>query len=160
MPHPQYRKGSVRPLEQLRYFVDRNGRQHFNFRQRVWLDPAVPMAYTRVPSIALTTLAVNLLAQALRQRAARLKRGSRPERDSLLAIGQSTRCALTLARQFSEECLLGAPDEGWVMPRATIRAWLSARLRAVTARRLRACDGGWPAAAVQRRPLEPAAYRR
>jgi hypothetical protein len=160
MPHPQYRKRPARPLEQLRYFVDRNGRQHFNFRQQVWLDPTVPMAYTRVPSIALTTLAVNLLAQALRQRASDLKRGSRLERDSLLAIGQSTRCALTLARQFSEECLLGAPDEGWVMPRATIRAWLSARLRSATSRRWRSCNGGWPGAPFQRRPIEPTGFRR
>jgi len=78
------------------------------------------MAYTKVPSTAMTNLAANLLTLALRER------GQRSERRLESAL--AARYALALARQFSSECLLRAPDEGWVIPRATIRAWLAARL--------------------------------
>ena len=46
--------------QKFRYFVDSNGRQHFNFVQRVWLQPQVEMAVTPVPTVALTSNAVNL----------------------------------------------------------------------------------------------------
>jgi hypothetical protein len=105
---------------QLRCIVDSNGRQHFNFAQRVWLRPAIPMAYTKVPSTAMTTLAANLLTLALEER------GEHSE--SSLEAALAARYALALARQFSRECLLNAPDEGWVIPRAAIRAWLATRL--------------------------------
>lgn len=115
------RRSGMTPSGQLCCRVDSAGRQHFNFRQQVWLHPAVPMAYTKVPGTALTTLAANLLALALQ----------RPSgRESRLAIAIAARCARGLARQFCEECLLAAPEGGWVMPRATIRAWLARRLQA------------------------------
>jgi len=100
--------------------VDASGRQYFNFPQQVWVHPAIPMAYTKVPSTAMTNLAANLLALALRER------GDRSE--ARLETALASRYILALARQFSTECLLEAPDEGWVIPRAAIRAWLAARL--------------------------------
>jgi|SRR5579862_9278126 len=106
--------------EELLCIVDDSGRQHFNFRQRVWLHPAIPMAYTKVASTAMTTLAANLLTLALRERSARA--------ETRLESALASRYALALAPQFSRECLLHAPDRGWVMPRAAIRAWLAARL--------------------------------
>jgi hypothetical protein len=106
--------------EPLRCVVDSAGRQHFNFDQRVWLHPAVPMAYTKVPSAAMTTLAANLLVLAIRERSGRCQAGV----ESALAA----RYAVALAHRFSTECLLNAPDEGWVIPRAAIRAWLATRL--------------------------------
>lgn len=106
--------------EQLLCIVDGSGRQYFNFPQQVWVHPAIPMAYTKVPSTAMTNLAANLLALALRER------GERSE--ARLETALASRYVLALARQFSTECLLQAPDEGWVIPRAAIRAWLAARL--------------------------------
>jgi hypothetical protein len=54
--------------DDYRYFIDRQGRQHFNFRQRVWLDASVQMACTRGYSLALETLALNLLTMVTRTR--------------------------------------------------------------------------------------------
>jgi predicted anti-sigma-YlaC factor YlaD len=110
-------KSSVRD-DEFRYFLDRQGRQHFNFRQRVWLDSSVQMAYTRVYSIALKTLAVNLLTLVT------------PKRDYQAAVGLTSRRAVSLAPSFIRECLAGAPDEAWALPRTTIEAWLESRLRA------------------------------
>ncbi len=112
----------------LCFFVDRDGRQHFNFTQHLWLDSRVPMGYTRRPSTALMTLAANLLARAL------LPGDSR--RDSTLAVAMASRCALLFASEFCQECLLDAPAEGWIMPRAAIRAWLVAHLRRAKPSRL------------------------
>jgi hypothetical protein len=109
-----------RPNDEFRYFIDRQGRQHFNFRQCVWLDASVQMAYTRANSIALKTLAVNLLTLVTRKR------------DYHAAVGLTSRRVVMLARSFSRECLLGAPDAGWALPRASIRAWLQSRLRVRT----------------------------
>lgn len=103
--------------EEFRYRLDRSGRQRFNFAQRVWLQPSVSMAFTSAYSPALATLAVNLLSQVLRG-------GERQ-----VAIGSPHRLALALARAFAEDCLLTAPYEGWVIPRATIRAWVQSRSR-------------------------------
>jgi hypothetical protein len=104
--------------DEFRYFIDRQGRQHFNFRQRVWLDASVQMACTRVYSLALKTLAVNLLTMATRKR------------DYQAAVGFTSRRVVLLAPSFSRECLLSAPDEAWALPLASIKAWLGSRLRA------------------------------
>jgi hypothetical protein len=103
---PARRRGP-RELE-FRFFIDQRGRQHFNFRQRIWLDRSVEMAFTHVYSIALKTLAANLLA---------------------LALEQPSRCAVRLAPAFSRECLMGAPDKAWVLPKATIESWLESKRR-------------------------------
>ena len=109
-------KSCLRDYE-FRYFIDRQGRQHFNFRQRVWLDASVQMAYTRVYSVALKTLAVNLLMMAM------------AKRDCHAATRLTARQAGLLAPSFVRECLLDAPDEAWALPRTTIEAWLESRLR-------------------------------
>jgi hypothetical protein len=93
---------------EFRFFVDRRGRQHFNFRQTLWLDAAVEMAFTRVYSTALKTLAANILAQALDKPARR---------------------AVQLAPTFTRECLMGAPDKAWALPRSTIEAWFASKQR-------------------------------
>jgi len=110
----------VAPPEDIRFHIDRDGRQHFNFEQQIWLDPSVPMACTRVHSTALDTLAINLLTLVLRQR------------DYHAAIGTSCRRAVVLAREFSDDCLLRAPKQAWVMPRSAIRAWIDSRRRGRT----------------------------
>lgn len=97
---------------EFRCHVDRSGRQHFNFAQRVWLRRSVRMACTRAHSTALATLAVNLLAMVLE------------EPDRRAAIRSARRRAMSLARRFAEDCLLTAPEDGWVMPRDTIEAWI------------------------------------
>lgn len=102
---------------EFRYHIDRAGRQHFNFAQRVWLRRSVRMACTRAHSTALATLAVNLLAMVL-------------EEQELGAVERdSRRRAIGLARQFAEDCLLTAPEDGWVMPRDAIEAWIRTRSR-------------------------------
>lgn len=98
--------------DEFRYFLDHQGRQHFNFRQRVWLDASVQMACTSAYSTALATLAVNLLTYATRAR------------DYRAAVGLTSRRALALAPAFSRECLLSAPDQAWVLSKSAIRAWL------------------------------------
>lgn len=107
--------GGKRQPSELRCRVDQRGRQHFNFRQHLWIDPAVPMACTRGHSTALLTLAVNLLLLGMAERRARLE--SEPAVTARLAIG--------LARRFVDECLLDCPEMGWVMPREAIGAWVS-----------------------------------
>lgn len=111
--------------DEFRYFVDRQGRQHFNFRQRVWLDASVQMAYTRVYSVALKTLAVNLLTLVTRKR------------DFQAAVGHTSRRVVLLAPSFIRDCLLGAPDGAWALPRTTIKAWLESQLRARKSLRLK-----------------------
>lgn len=105
------------------YYVDTQGRQHFNFVQRIWLRASVGMAVTPVMTIALETLAINLLTHLIR------------ERDYPVAVGVTSRRVLKLARRFCTECLLTAQADGWVMPRSTLRAWLASR--AGTQRRVR-----------------------
>ncbi|MGH8142176.1 MAG: hypothetical protein ACREU2_06640 [Steroidobacteraceae bacterium] len=121
--HPKRRGPPAAAPEDICFHVDRAGRQHFNFEQQVWLDPLVQMACTRVHSTALTTLAVNLLTLVLR------------ERNYPAAVGTSCRQAVVLARAFSDDCLLSAPGNAWVMPRSAIRAWIHSHRRARGARR-------------------------
>jgi hypothetical protein len=99
------------------FCVDSSGRQHFNFPQRVWLYPSVPMAVTPVMSIELETLAINLLTPLTR------------ERDYPAAVGVTSRRVRRLASLFCAECLLTAQSQAWVMRRSTIRAWLASRAR-------------------------------
>jgi hypothetical protein len=103
--------------EKFRYFVDSSGRQHFNFVQRVWLQPQVEMAVTPVPTFALETLAVNLLTEVMR------------ERDYVAVVGVTSRRAMQLASMFCEECLLTAHGNGWVIPRASVKSWIAAHSR-------------------------------
>ena len=99
------------------YYVDASGRQHFNFVQQIWLRAQVEMAVTPVMTVALETLAVNLLSYVAR------------ERDYSTAVGVTSRRVMKLARRFCEECLLTARADGWVVPRATLRDWLETRTR-------------------------------
>jgi hypothetical protein len=69
------------------------------------------MAFTRVYSVALKTLAANLLT---------------------LAIDKPGRHAILLAPAFSRECLMGAPDRAWALPKTTIQAWLESKRRRKT----------------------------
>src|ERR1035438_6743198 len=62
--HPRNKKRIPSHRRDFRYFVDSRGRQHFNFKQEIWLESSVQMAFTRVYSVALKTLAVNLLTLA------------------------------------------------------------------------------------------------
>lgn len=105
------------------YFMDRSGRQHFNFVQRIWLDPAISMEFTTVQTTALETLAVNLLTLVTR------------ERDCRTAVGITSQRALALTPQFCAECLLGAPVEAWELPRASIKAWIESHRPLSRARR-------------------------
>lgn len=99
------------------FYVDSQGRQHFNFPQRVWLYPSVPMAVTPGMSIELETLAINLLTPMTRQR------------DYPAAVGVTSKCVMRLASRFCAECLLTARSRAWVMHRSTIKAWLASRTR-------------------------------
>jgi hypothetical protein len=101
----------------FRYFVDSNGRQHFNFVQHVWLQPQVEMAVTPVLTVALETLAVNLLTEVTR------------ERDYVAVVGVTSRRVMQLASTFCDECLLTAHGDGWVIPRASVKSWMAAHLR-------------------------------
>jgi hypothetical protein len=103
--------------EEFRYCLDRHGTQHFNFEQRVWIERSVAMAFTPVRTMALETLAINLLALAAQPVGPRPRRRAKPTR------------LIPMARDFCEQCLLGAPQEGWVLPCPAIRAWMHARMR-------------------------------
>jgi hypothetical protein len=100
------------------YYLDRQGVQHFNFIQQIWLQPQVEMAVTAVMTVALETLAVNLLTQVTR------------ERDFAAPVGITSRRIMLLAPRFCEQCLLTAQRGGWRIPRATVKSWLAAQLRA------------------------------
>jgi hypothetical protein len=114
------RRTTARPADgpdEFRYYLDRHGAQHFNFQQQLWIERSVAMAFTSVPTTALETLAINLLALACRAASG-----------SGMQLGKPARLK-PLAREFCEQCLLGAPPEGWVLPRPVIQAWLLARRR-------------------------------
>jgi hypothetical protein len=98
-------------------YEDSEGRQHFNFVQRIWLYPCVQMAVTPVMSLELKTLAVNLLTPLTR------------ERDYPAAVGVTSKRVMKLANRFCEECLMTADATALLIPRATIRAWLRWRAR-------------------------------
>jgi hypothetical protein len=108
---------SARVDEKFRYFVDSSGRQHFNFVQRVWLQPQLEMAVTPVPTVALETLAVNLLTEVTR------------ERDYVAVVGVTSKRVMQLASKFCDECLLSAHGNGWVIPRASVKSWVASHLR-------------------------------
>lgn len=97
------------------FYVDRIGRQHFNFTQQVWLQPGVNMAVTGIITVALETLAVNLLTLVIR------------ERDHSAMLEGASQRVVQLARRFCSECLLTAGQSGWRIPRETVRSWLLAR---------------------------------
>ena len=62
------RSGGARSVRgDVCFYVGSQGRQHFNFPQRIWPYPSVPMAVTPVMSIKLETLAINLLTPLTRQ---------------------------------------------------------------------------------------------
>jgi len=103
--------------DEFRYYIDRRGVQHFNFEQLLWIERSVAMAFTPVRTTALETLAINVLALAC---------GGSPA--SPTRRGSSAQLK-PLARDFCEQCLLGAPQEGWVLPRLAIQAWVQARQR-------------------------------
>ncbi len=109
--------GGARGPDEFRYYIDRSGAQHFNFKQRLWIVRSVAMAFTPVRTTALETLAINLLALASPESTARRKHCRSPAH------------LRPLARDFCEQCLLGAPQEGWVLPRPAIQAWMQGRQR-------------------------------
>ena len=116
-PPPRRRARAQNARGDFWYYVDHEGRQRFNFRQRIWLSPSVKMGVTPVMTLALETLAINLLTRMTRQR------------DYPAAIGVTSRSMARLARQFCAECLLTAGAAGWVMPRSAIKAWLTSHRR-------------------------------
>jgi hypothetical protein len=101
----------------FRYYVDFRGCQHFNFDQRIWRNPSVQMAVTPVMTIALETLAINLLAHIT------------GERGDGAHVGVTSKALVKLARRFCVQCLLTACPAGWVIPRCTIEAWLVSQRR-------------------------------
>ena len=112
-------------VDKFRYFVDSTGRQHFNFVQQIWLLPQVEMAVTPVMTVALETLAVNLLTLVSRRR------------DQPAAVGVTSKTVLELAPRFCKECLMTALPDGWVIPRASVRSWLAAHARAAASASVR-----------------------
>ncbi len=115
-----HHRGTVREAsgrQDFYYYLDRRGDQHFSFRQRIWLHREVEMAMTPVMTLALETLAVNLLSRVTR------------ERDQAAAIGATSRRVRRLAPRFCSECLLTANAGGWVMARSSLRDWFVARSR-------------------------------
>lgn len=110
--------GSKAARDEFRFTLDRHGTQHFNFEQRIWLHRSVPMAFTPVRTTALETLALNLLALSATSDDTRNVRGC--EREVLIPM----------ARSFCKQCLLGAPLEGWVLPRPVIQEWMHAQRQA------------------------------
>ena len=99
------------------FYEDSQGRQHFNFAQRIWLHPSVTMAVTPVMTLELQTLAINLLTPLTR------------ERDYRAAVGVTSKRVMRLAKRFCAECLLTADAAALLMPRSAIRAWLASRAR-------------------------------
>jgi hypothetical protein len=121
----RYRKNALPSKGEFRFRVDQQGRQHFNFRQQIWLDESVAMAHTPIYTMALKTLAVNLLTMTLNVRNVRA------------AIGSTSKTALSLAPAFSKQCLLGAPSGAWILPKTTIEGWLESAKRRRTAQMMR-----------------------
>jgi hypothetical protein len=103
--------------EDFHFYRDSQGRQHFNFAQRIWLYPSVQMAFTPMMSLELKTLAVNLLTPLTR------------ERDYSAVVGVTSKSVMRLASRFCSECLLTAGGAALLMPRSAIKAWLASRSR-------------------------------
>jgi len=98
----------------FRFRLDCDGQQHFNFSQCVWISASVPMAFTQVPSRALTTLALNMIFLASDRCMDRRGR-----------VQSQRREARRLAPQFAVSCLLSAPAGGWVIPREVVADWVA-----------------------------------
>lgn len=107
---PQSKNGEEK--DSFSYYLDGRGHQHFDFRQKIWLEPNVEMAFGRVCTVALMTLAVNLLIQA----------GAPNSRQQLRQPGRLN--IQEAARAFCEDCLLTAPRDAWILPRDAINAWI------------------------------------
>jgi hypothetical protein len=97
--------------------MDRRGKQHFNFKQEIWIEATVQMAHANVYSTALKTLAVNLLTLTINKR------------DYRVVVGITSRTAISLAPSFCRQCLMGAPGKAWALPKATIEDWLESKRR-------------------------------
>lgn len=95
--------------------LDRDGVEHFNFPQAVWLYPRVVMRATARFTRAAEVLAVNMLTLAL------------PERDYRAYIGLTSSRALHFARPFAEDCLLDLPRDAWCIPLHTLRHWVAVK---------------------------------
>jgi hypothetical protein len=91
------------------FYVGPQGRQHFNFRQRLWLYLPVPIAVTPGMTIELETLAVNLLTRLTQ------------ERDYRAAMGVTCKRLRRLASRLCAECLLTEQSPAWVMQRSSPR---------------------------------------
>lgn len=105
-------RASVSPCkarDDVCFFVDPQGGQHFNSPRRVWPSPSVPMAVTPGMSIELETLAIYLLTPLTR------------ERDYRAAVGVTSKRVRSLASRFGAECLLTARPTAWVMQCLTPR---------------------------------------
>jgi hypothetical protein len=126
----------------FRYYVDSRGCQHFNFEQRIWRNPSVQMAVTPVMTIALETLALNLLAHI------------RGEPDDRARVGVTSKGLVRLARRFCAQCLLTASPAGWEIPRCTIEAWLVSqrRLQSSAPNGIRALRRGQGVVARKKKP--------
>ena len=99
------------------FYGDARGRQHFNFPQRVWLYPCVPMAVTPVMSIELETPAINLPPSL------------RHQRDYRAAVGITFKRVTRLASRFCAGCL--ARSQTWggsVQPRGNSSTPLTSQL--------------------------------
>jgi hypothetical protein len=92
-----------------------DGSPHFNFPQRLWLEPSVSMNWAEAPSLEVQTLALNILAQFERGRRAGLSTRPRPSGDS--------------AQEFAELFLCTMPTDGGCIPTGVIREWLRSRRR-------------------------------
>jgi hypothetical protein len=117
--------GALKACDDFRYYVDSRGCQHFNFEQKLWRYPSVQMAVTPVMTVALETLALNLLAHIT----GTCGDGAR--------LGVTSKGLIGLARRFCEQCLLTACPAGWVIPRSTIEAWLTSQQRLRGSKRAR-----------------------
>ena len=104
------RSGGARSVRgDVCFYVDSQGRQHFNFPQPVWLYASVPMAVTPGMSIELETLAINLLTWLTQ------------ERDYRAAMGITCKRVRRLASRFCAPRLLAAQPPAWVMHRSSPR---------------------------------------
>lgn len=89
--------------------LDPDGREYFNFPQTLTLKRGVRMGTTPTLTLAVETLAVNVLAPFVAD-----------------AFSDTRRSRLrVLARAFAEEVLAHAAGSEWRMSRDAIRSWLA-----------------------------------
>ena len=90
--------------------LDPDGGEHFNFPQTYTLKRGVRMGTTPTPTLAVETLAMNVLAPFMSD-----------------AQSASARNRLRhLARLFAEEVLAHAAGSDWRISREAVRSWLAA----------------------------------